>query len=146
MVDDRRSYWKSCIDIDATEPADRQTSVEESFCQYVLNSGSHVVVTDARTDPRTHDNPSIDSMSVAAWAGYPIHAPGGEILGTFCVADTLPRDFTPHDLQFLDTLSHAVAGEIALRGALDDARQATRDRRGRHQPGAGGVAAGVGGR
>jgi serine phosphatase RsbU (regulator of sigma subunit) len=126
VVDDRRAYWKSCIGIDATGPADRQNTVEESFCRYVINSGSHVVITDARTDPRCHDNPSIDSMGVAAWAGYPIHAPNGEILGTFCVLDTLPRDFTPHDLQILDTLSHAVASEIALRGALDDARRATR--------------------
>jgi serine phosphatase RsbU (regulator of sigma subunit) len=125
VVDDKRSYWKSCVGVDAADPADRQNPVEESFCQYVINSGSHVVVTDARTDPRTHDNPSIESMGVAAWAGFPIHAPGGEILGTFCVLDTLPRDFTPHDLEVLGTLSHAVAGEIALRGALDDARRAT---------------------
>lgn len=125
VVDDRRSFWKSCIGVDATDLADRQNTVEESFCRYVIVSGDRLIVTDARHDPRTHDNPSIESMGVAAWAGFPIRTPDGEILGTFCVADTLPRDFTPHDLQVLETLSHAVAGEIALRGALDDAKDAT---------------------
>src|SRR5689334_4232490 len=71
VVHDRRSNWKSCIGVDVTDPADRQNTAEESFYRYVIDSGSHVVVTDARTDPRTHDNPSIDSMAVAAWAGYP---------------------------------------------------------------------------
>lgn len=75
LVDDRRSYWKSCIGVDATGPADRQITVEESFCQYVINSGSHVVVTDARTDARTHDNLSIASMGVTAWASA-IHCRG----------------------------------------------------------------------
>lgn len=56
-------------------PADRQITVEESFCQYVINSGSHVVVTDARIDARTHDNLSIASMGVTAWASA-IHCRG----------------------------------------------------------------------
>jgi sigma-B regulation protein RsbU (phosphoserine phosphatase) len=124
VVDDRRSFWKSCIGV-ATDLADRQSTVEESFCRYVIDSGSRLIVTDARTDPRTYDNPSIGSMGAAAWAGFPIHAPGGEILGTFCVMDTLPRDFTPHDIEVLETLSHAVTGELALRGALTDAHAAS---------------------
>jgi hypothetical protein len=34
FVDARRSFWKSCIGIDSTDPADRQNRVEDSFCQY----------------------------------------------------------------------------------------------------------------
>jgi hypothetical protein len=31
LVDDRRSYWKSCIGVGAADPADRQITVGESY-------------------------------------------------------------------------------------------------------------------
>jgi GAF domain-containing protein len=62
---------------------------------------------------------------VAARAAFPVRAPDGQILGTFCVMDTGARDWTPHDLQVLETVSHATAGEIALRTAVTDAKEAT---------------------
>jgi serine phosphatase RsbU (regulator of sigma subunit) len=122
VVDDRRSFWKSRVGVGAAQ-SDWQQRVEASFCRYVIDSGAPLIVTDTRADPLTHDNLLIQSMGVAAWAGFPIHAPTGEILGTFSVADTLARDFTPHDIEVLETLSHAVTGEIALRAALRDVQQ-----------------------
>jgi serine phosphatase RsbU (regulator of sigma subunit) len=54
-------------------------------------------------------------MGVRAWAGFPLRAPGGEILGTFCVVDTKIRSWTESEVEVLETLAHAAAGEIALR-------------------------------
>jgi serine phosphatase RsbU (regulator of sigma subunit) len=126
VVDDTRSFWKSCIDVDSTDPVRRQIRVDESFCQYVIGANAELVVTDAPADARVRDNPSIASMGVRAWAGFPVRDPAGHVLGTFCAVDTVARDWTPHDIQVLDTLSHAAAGEIALRMAVDDAQDATR--------------------
>jgi serine phosphatase RsbU (regulator of sigma subunit) len=126
VVDDTRSYWKSCVGVDDADPAERQNPVEESFCQYVIGSDAEVIVTDAAADARTRGNPSIEVTGVRAWAGFPVRGPGGHILGTFCAMDTVVRDWTPHDVEILDTLSHAAAGEIALRIAVDDARDAAR--------------------
>jgi serine phosphatase RsbU (regulator of sigma subunit) len=125
VVDDERSYWKSCIGVDTTGPAARQGRVEESFCQYVIGADAELIVTDARKDPRTWTNPSIESMGVIAWAGFPVRSPDGLVLGTFCAVDTVARDWTPHDIEVLETLAHAAAGEIALRGAVEDAHAAT---------------------
>lgn len=125
IVDDTRSFWKSCIGVDSTDPADRQNTVRQSFCQYVIGSGAELIVPDARADPRTADNPSIELMGVAAWAGFPVRSPGGQVLGTFCAVDTTVRQWTRHDIEVLETLSQAAAGEIALREAADDARAAT---------------------
>lgn len=36
LVDDRRSFWKACVGVDATDPGERENQVEESFCQYVI--------------------------------------------------------------------------------------------------------------
>ncbi len=121
VVDDTRSFWKSCIGVDSDDLADRQNTVEQSFCQYVVDSGAELIVTDARADTRTRDNPSIELMGVAAWAGFPVHSPAGHVLGTFCAVDTVTRDWTPHDIEILRTLSLAASGEIALRDALHDA-------------------------
>lgn len=119
VVDEQRSFWKSCIGVDASGSADRQNSVEESFCQYVVGSGAELVVGDAASDPRTRENPSIEGMGVAAWAGFPLRAPGGEVLGSFCVVDTKVRTWTDRDVEILRTLAHAAAGEIALRAAAE---------------------------
>jgi serine phosphatase RsbU (regulator of sigma subunit) len=126
LVDDTRSFWKSCVGVDAAVGAERQCPIGESFCQYVIGTDRELIVTDAARDTRTRGNLSIDRMGVRAWAGFPIRAAGGHVLGTFCAVDIVVRDWTPHDLEVLDTLSHAAAGEIALRIAVADAEHATR--------------------
>jgi sigma-B regulation protein RsbU (phosphoserine phosphatase) len=125
VVDDTRSFWKSCIGVASTDLADRQNTVHQSFCQYVIGSDAELIVADARADPRTANNPSIELMGVAAWAGFPVRAANGLVLGTFCAVDTSTRQWTPHDIQVLETLSQAAAGEISLREAVQDAHAAT---------------------
>ena len=117
LVDDRRSFWKSCTGVTSSDLADRQNTVEESFCQYVVASRQPVIIGDVAVDPLTADNPSIKSMGVAAWAGFPIFSTDGHVLGTFCVVDTKIRTWTDVDVQVLDTLSSAAGSELALREA-----------------------------
>lgn len=124
VVDDRRSWYKSCVGLPAE--AERSGAVEESFCQYVVGTNAALLVADTRTDARTKTNPAIDSMGVAAWAGFPVHSPSGEILGTFCVVDSRPHSWTELDAQILETLAHAASGEVALRAALADANETQR--------------------
>lgn len=121
LVDSTRSFWKSCVGVAASQPEQRQNAVEESFCQYVVGSSRELLVGDAANDPRTRENPSVKSMGVAAWAGFPLHAPDGEVLGSFCVMDTQRREWTDRDAEVLRTLAAAAAGEIALRAALERA-------------------------
>jgi phosphoserine phosphatase RsbU/P len=129
VVDEHRSFWKSCVGIAGTDLAGRQNAVGESFCQYVIAGDDAVVIDDARLDPMTQDNPSIKSMGVIAWAGFPVRSPDGQVLGSFCVVDSRPRVWTDQDLRTLEVLSHAAAGEVALRIAADEAaRDADRAR------------------
>jgi serine phosphatase RsbU (regulator of sigma subunit) len=64
-------------------------------------------------------------MKIGAWAGYPILAPGGEVLGGFYVIDENPRAWSPQHLGTLATLARAVTSEIGLRQALAASRIAT---------------------
>lgn len=123
IVDDRRSYWKSTVGVTG-EDAPCEQSVEESFCQYVVGSGEALIVDDAATDPRTRDNPSVHDLGVAAWAGFPLRGPDGEVLGSFCVVDTRQRTWSERDVETLRTLAASAAGEIALRAAVVEERKA----------------------
>ncbi|HEY1480164.1 MAG TPA: GAF domain-containing SpoIIE family protein phosphatase [Gaiellales bacterium] len=126
LVDETRTFWKSRIGLEEIGVSARDQPNDESFCQYVIASGERLIVGDAASDPRTRDNPSVRTRGVAAWAGYPLRAPTGEILGSFCVVDTRVREWTPRDIHVLATLSAAATGEIALRAALLDERAARR--------------------
>ncbi|MDP9452216.1 MAG: SpoIIE family protein phosphatase [Actinomycetota bacterium] len=122
VVDARRSWFKSCIGMAAG--SEREVPLAHSFCQYVIESSRPLIVADARTDPLTAGNPAIDSAGVAAWAGFPVTGSGGEVLGTLCVVDTVPRSWTERDVTVLETLADAVSANVALRAALTAEQEA----------------------
>lgn len=122
VVDTERSWYKACIGL--PPGADRFGPVEESFCQYVVGTNERLIVDDARQDERTARNPAIEKLGVAAWAGFPVRAPDGEVLGTLCVVDTVPRGWTDRDVLALEGLAEAASREIALREALADSQAA----------------------
>lgn len=115
LVDDQRSFWKACVGVNATDPAERQNQVSESFCQYVVGLDEVLLVNDARLDERTKHNPSIESMGVLAWAGVPLRSPEGEVLGTVCVVDTKVRSWSAADAGVLAELSALAAEMVAAR-------------------------------
>ena len=51
--------------------------------------------TDASLDPLTRNDPIVEEMGVRAWAGYPVRAADGHVLGSSCVLDNVPRTSTP---------------------------------------------------
>jgi sigma-B regulation protein RsbU (phosphoserine phosphatase) len=121
IVDDRRVWFKSRVG--AGTEVERFGPVEESLCQYVIGSDEIVVIDDLATDPRTRANPALHTFGAVAWAGVPVRARGGEILGTFGALDTVARHWSEADVELLDTLAQAASGEIALRAALADSEE-----------------------
>ena len=119
IVDEQRSFWKSCFGVASDDVSERQNSVEESFCQYVVNSDAPVFVTDSRLDELTSHNPSVSKMNVIAWAGYPLRSIDGHVLGTFCVVDHVAREWTDAERDVLHAVAGAVESEIRLRTLLE---------------------------
>ncbi|MER5882110.1 GAF domain-containing SpoIIE family protein phosphatase [Streptomyces sp. NPDC001910] len=127
LVDAGRSFWKSCIGVDARSLDDRQSLVRESFCYFLVGlEGEPFVINDVAADPRTRDHPSVGPMKIGAWAGYPLLSPDGHVLGSFCVIDDAARIWSPDDLATLATLARSVSAEIHLRQSLTAARAAQR--------------------
>ncbi|MGY1709361.1 SpoIIE family protein phosphatase [Geodermatophilus sp. SYSU D00758] len=121
VVDDARSFWLSSQGLPEGSP--RQNTVEESFCQYVLG-GDPLVLADVTADERTAANPSVTGMGVRAWAGFPVHTPDGQVLGSFCVVDTTVHAWTEEDVQLLEELAAVASREVALRMATLEAESA----------------------
>ncbi|MFI0812080.1 PP2C family protein-serine/threonine phosphatase [Streptomyces echinatus] len=125
LVDDQRSFWKSCIEVDAASIGVRQNPVSESFCYFLVGlAGERFTVEDAAADPRTRDHPSVGPMKIGAWAGYPILGPDGEVLGSMCVIDENPRTWQPDELAVLETMARSAGNEINLRTSLTASQEA----------------------
>ncbi|MBJ7454088.1 MAG: SpoIIE family protein phosphatase [Blastococcus sp.] len=95
----------------------------ESRCELVLG-GEALVLADVTADERTRDNPSIEGMGVRAWAGFPVHTPDGQVLGSFCVVDTDVHEWTESDVALLEDLAAIASREVTLRAATVSAEQA----------------------
>ena len=131
LVDERRSFWVSAagIDPDPGTGLYGENAVGESFCQYVIGSDNAVIIDDARLDPRSEHNPSIESMGVVAWAGFPLRSSDGHVVGTFCAADRIPRQWSGEDVTLLHALASAATSHLQLRSALAVAHESARELR-----------------
>ncbi|GAA3694431.1 hypothetical protein GCM10022268_01530 [Sphingomonas cynarae] len=91
-----------------------------SFCTHAVAADDVMVVPDTLADPRFVDNPLVTGpTSVRFYAGAPMRATDGSVLGTVCVLDTVPRaGLTPLQHQGLMVLARAAMGR------LDDRRVA----------------------
>jgi serine phosphatase RsbU (regulator of sigma subunit) len=120
LVDDRRSFRKSCVGTTG-----RQVPVGESFCYFLVGLGGAPFATgDAASDPRTSGHPSVRPMKIGAWAGYPLLTPSGQVLGGLCVIDENPHPWQREELGALAAIARAASNEISLRTSLAAARAA----------------------
>ena len=85
------------------------------LCPYTVASGEPLLVTDARANPRFHDNPGVRELGVAGYAGVPLLTADGQAIGAFCAFDDRPRTWTADDLQTLEDLAAAAMTEVELR-------------------------------
>ncbi|MDQ3573583.1 MAG: histidine kinase [Actinomycetota bacterium] len=123
LVDEERQFFKSCIGLTEPLASARQTALSHSVCQYEVVADSPLVVADARRDPRLFDNAGVLEMGVVAYAGVPIRTRAGYPLGSFCVIDTQPRDWSEEDVAALSELAAAVSDLIELRVSDLDAAE-----------------------
>ena len=105
LVDDDRQFFKSCLGLPQPWAAQRQTPLSHSFCQHVVESGRPLVISDAREHPVLRDNPAIRDLGIIAYAGVPLIAPTGDVLGTLCAIDHQPRHWTTEQVEILSPIS-----------------------------------------
>jgi diguanylate cyclase (GGDEF)-like protein len=108
MVDDDRQWFKSNVDLEATE-----TPRDISFCGHSINQDELFIVNDASKDERFFDNPLVtDTPHIRFYAAYPLKIREGLRIGTLCLIDEAPRTMDEEEQQLLRDLGAMVEQEI----------------------------------
>lgn len=129
LVDKDRQFFKSYVGLPEPWATTRETPLSHSFCQHTVHTGHPFIVMDAREHPLVRDNLAITDLDVIAYIGIPLATSSGEILGSFCAIDRVPRNWTAEELDLLRELTGSVITEIELRSAtLEHQRQEQRFR------------------
>jgi diguanylate cyclase (GGDEF)-like protein len=109
LIDESRQWFKSREGLAVTE-----TSREVSFCGHTILQDKPLVIKDVMSDLRFADNPLVTGEPhIRFYAGCQIKAPNGLSIGTLCIIDTKPKDFSDDDLESLQDLATMVERELA---------------------------------
>ncbi len=109
LIDEDRQWFKSSMGL-----AVRETPRDISFCGHTILDNNIMLVPDVREDKRFFDNPLVSSEpNIGFYAGCPVRALDGQVLGTLCLIDTKPRDLSEEDLEIMRDLALIVEAEIA---------------------------------
>ncbi len=102
----------------------RWTPLSYSLCQVPAAQGEPLVIADTRLETTIDTTLARTELGVVAYAGVPMRAMDGTILGTFCAIDTDSRHWTAEDVLILGDLAAAASAELTLNNALIDLQQA----------------------
>lgn len=120
LVDADRQFFKSHVGLPEPWATIRQTPLSHSFCQYVVESGEPLIVEDAQESSLLQNNFAISELNAIAYAGMPLFLSDGVILGSFCVIDHSPRQWSDREIRILRDLSASVATEVELRFSVQE--------------------------
>ena len=120
LVDQNRQFFKSSVGANR-----RETSLEHSYCKYVVANREPLAIEDAWIEPLQGDGPAGATTVLKAYAGIPLVTSNGHILGAFCVIDNHGRTWDEADLAVLRDLAAMVVTEIDYRLKLQDVEELT---------------------
>jgi two-component system NtrC family sensor kinase len=124
LVDEDRQWYKSKIGVTFSE-----TPRDIAFCSVAIQQPDVFVVPDTLLDERFRNNPLVVSdPRVRFYAGAPLISEEGYALGTLCVLDRTPREFTIEQQEALKALSRLVLAQMELRRNLALLKEALSDR------------------
>jgi PAS domain S-box-containing protein len=111
LIDAERQWFISCQGLEM-----RETSRAVSFCTHALFCDEVMVVPDALADERFRASPLVAGpLGVRFYAGKVVREPGGERLGTICLWDFQPREWSAEDSAALGDLAILVEEYLVAR-------------------------------
>jgi two-component system NtrC family sensor kinase len=124
LVDENRQWFKSKVGLSVSE-----TPREIAFCSTAIMQADVMVVPDTLQDARFRDNPLVVSEPrIRFYAGAPLITEEGYALGTLCVVDRTPREFSADQKEALQALSRLVLAQLEFRRNLMLLKEALTDR------------------
>jgi diguanylate cyclase (GGDEF)-like protein len=116
FVDATRQWFKASIGIPF-----EQTARDIAFCSHtILDPDNTLVIEDTTQDPRFANNPLVlGDPHLMAYAGAPMVAPDGTVIGTVCAMDYEPRTYTPQQIRTLQRVAAQVVELLDATSAAD---------------------------
>ncbi len=116
LVDADRQWFKSRHGLAA-----EQTPRDVSFCGHAILQHDLFIVPDARADPRFADNPLVTGPPhVVFYAGAPLSAVDGSLVGTLCLIDHTPRELSLAQQATLRSLAEITQEELSFKQMEDN--------------------------
>ena len=122
IVTDEQQLFAGASGLEHLDPeleATRTTALRLSLCQSVVSSQQLLTITHGSTDERFRDHPAVTELGIEAYLGVPVRDADGSTLGSFCVLERVPRDWTDDDIERLELLGGFVRSELLLRDQLE---------------------------
>lgn len=108
LVDEDRQWFKSRVGLDVDE-----TPRDQAVCAHAILGPRVFLVPDLMEDDRFADNPIVvGDPRLRSYAGVPLELRDGSRVGTFCVLDHRPRDFSDEQIVELQRLAAGVLEEL----------------------------------
>lgn len=95
------------------------TPTEQSVCAVVADTRAPVVIDDAPHDSRVKDLDAVTAGVVGAYLGVPLVV-RGDVVGSLCVYDAMPRAWADHEVLLLEQLAKSAATQLQLAALAED--------------------------
>ena len=110
LVDEARTWFKASHGSEG-----REGCRKDSFCSLTIGGPDCFAVEDAAKDPRFTGWSKVKQGKIRFYAGAPIRVAGGHAVGTICMSDRIPREFTADMRDALVRLAAVVAFMVQIR-------------------------------
>ena len=119
LVDTTRQFFKAEVGLGV-----RSTPLETAYCSHALLVEDVLVIPDATKDSRLDCNPLVTSAPhLRAYAGALLKTSEGLPIGTICVLDYKPREFSADQIKMLRFLAKQTMTQLELRRKVAEQRR-----------------------
>lgn len=113
FLDEKRQWFKSKQGL-----KQKQTPRKIAFCNETIKGSKPLIINDTYLDERFANSPLVQhDPRIRFYAGVPLTDPQGYNVGTFCLADTIPKKLSTKQLDLLLNLANIAKEQLSLRNA-----------------------------
>lgn len=112
LVEAENQVWPGAAGLPPDLDAARKGPRDLSICAHVVAGGEMIVVEDVARDPRFAANPFLLEKGIRFYAGAPLRTFGGFVLGSLCIIDSKPRQFTKKERKLLQVITDELMARI----------------------------------
>ncbi|MEH2195858.1 MAG: GAF domain-containing protein [Nostoc sp.] len=121
FIDENRQWFKAKVGLDISEMP--QCIGLSYLCQ---EQRQIVVIPDTLADEKLANNPVVTGYPfVRFYAGVPLITPKGDMVGTLCVIDQVPKELSQKQVEALVALGSLVIDQLELRRYVNEVSQVT---------------------